>query len=80
MWGSSTQTHFRPNVGGKKPFKTKKKKIVTRRAPLGLFRWAPFFSVLPTDKIFPAYCADTRFIPFVIVYLCDRVLAELDVP
>lgn len=55
----STQTHFRPNAAGKKPFKTKKiKNGNARRArtlPVGAI-----FSVLPTDKIFPAYCANAN--------------------
>lgn len=47
----STQTHFRPNAAGKKPFKTKKKKMVTRGV-LGHFRWAPFFLYCQQIKSF----------------------------
>lgn len=64
--GSSTQTHFRPNAAGKKPFKTKKKKIVTRRAPLGHFRWAPFFLYCQQIKSFRPTARTPAFIPFIL--------------
>lgn len=59
---------------GKSHLKQKKKKIVTRRAPLGHFRWAPFFLYCQQIKSFRPTARTPAFISFI---LCDHFLAKL---
>lgn len=70
MWGSSTQTHFRPNVAGKSHLKQKRKKNSNAPcAALGHFRWAPFFLYCQQIKSFRPTARTPAFIRFILFFV-----------
>lgn len=69
MWGSSTQTHFRPNTAGKSHLKQKRKNSNAPRAALGHFRWAPFFLYCQQIKSFRPTARTPAFIRFILFYV-----------